>query len=119
MINDRQKLCMIIIIIYSHLFSFTAKSHHIDVLLFNLLACDLLVATFGTIFPLISSMSKEWIFGVLFCEIYAFVMSLMGEKMLITFVLDNAIPRKKSAKIFRCKFNYNISCIGSKMIESR
>ncbi|XP_057661883.1 pinopsin-like [Diorhabda carinulata] len=50
----------------------------LNIILFNLICSDFLVSILGNPWTLASAVSYRWIFGKLMCQIYGFIMSLLG-----------------------------------------
>lgn len=53
-------------------------------LIFNVACADFIMATFGIVMPLVSSVYRRWFFGDLGCDIYAFTMNIVG--MMLYFI---------------------------------
>jgi 7 transmembrane receptor (rhodopsin family) len=50
-----------------------------NILILTLACADLTMSIGGVVFPLISAIHHEWIFGDVACEIYAFATSFVGK----------------------------------------
>lgn len=58
-----------------------------SLLIVNVACADLIVATIGIIFPLVSSIYHRWMFSELACYIYAFTMDFVGTGLPFKFYL--------------------------------